>query len=219
MSRNTILSVASVTAVLKSLLDNMLVRQLAQVSLGDVMVTALSPDRIQVGAEERTQLNLYLYRITPNSGRYRSGTAGARESSAATLPLALDLHYLLSAYGERELHAEMLLGCAIECLQENQVLPQEQLRSLLASIASAHGSGGPNPILELLAASSLADEVQPLKISPEFLNTEEMSRLWSSLQAHARPSMTYQVSMVLLGGEQGVMNDAPTIDRMQGTLR
>lgn len=197
MSSNTVLAVASVTAILKGLLDNMLVRQLAHISLGDVMVTALPPDRIQVGTEERTQLNLYLYRITPNSSRYRSSISGRSEHSANQIPLTLDLHYLLSAYGERELQAEVLLGCAIQCLHENQILAQEQVHALLASIASAHGSGGPNPILELLAASSLTDEVQPLKISPEFLNTEEMLRLWSSLQAHARPSMTYQVSMVL----------------------
>lgn len=187
MSSNSVLVMASVTAVLKSLLDNELVRRFASTPVGDFTISALPPDRVKLGEEERAGLNLYLYRVTPNSGRYHNGR------------LAVDLHYLLSAYGERDLQAEVLLGSAMQCFQQSSVLTQEELRSMLTAISSTNSSGGPNPILEVLATSTLAEQLHPLKITPEFLSMEDLSRLWTSLQAHARVSMTYMVSLVLLG--------------------
>ncbi len=82
------LAIASVTAVLKSLLDNRLVEQGAPASVGDVSVTALPPDRITTGADERSQLNLFLYRVTPEF-------AGSEETSR--LWSALQARYRPSA--------------------------------------------------------------------------------------------------------------------------
>ena len=46
--------------------------------------------------------------------------------------------------------------------------------------------------------ADLADQVELCKISPRYLTTEELSRLWSALQARYRPSMAYDVSVVLI---------------------
>ena len=40
-------------------------------------------------------------------------------------PLALDLHYLLTAYGIAELQAEVLLGYGMQLLHEHPVLGRE----------------------------------------------------------------------------------------------
>ncbi len=58
------LTIAAVTAVLKDLLENSLVSDFIATSMGDVTVTALPPDRISVGADERAGLNLFLYQVT-----------------------------------------------------------------------------------------------------------------------------------------------------------
>lgn len=189
------LAIASVTAILKNLLDNELIHQATAASVGDVLVTALPPDRISTGAEERSQLNLYVYRLTPNSGSRRVGLFAAQDEPLDSSPLALDLHYLLTAYGERDFQAEILLGHAIQLLHETPVLTPAVIRTTLASV-SAHGVAF--PALAALSASTLADQVEAIKISPEFLSTEEMSKLWSSLQTRARLSVTYQVSMILI---------------------
>ena len=192
------LAIASVTAVLKNLLDNELIHQSTTMSVGDVTVSALPPDRIPTGAEERAQLNLYVYRLTPNSGRRRTGTSAWQEEPSDSPPLALDLHYLLTAYGERDFQAEILLGHAIQLLHETPILTREVVRSALASVSSGNAGGTTVAVVPALSASTLADQLEEIKISPEFLNMEEMSKLWSSLQTRSRPSVTYQVSTILI---------------------
>lgn len=60
------LSTAAVTGVIKYLLENGLVSDAIAASVGDVIVTAIPPDRITVGTDERAQLNLFLYQVTQN---------------------------------------------------------------------------------------------------------------------------------------------------------
>jgi len=189
------LAIVSVTAVLKNLLDNALIRQSATSNTGDVTVTALPPDRIALGAEERSRLNLYLYRLTPNSGRRRTSHFNAQEKQQTSPPLALDLHYLLTAYGERDFQAEIVMGYATQCLHETSILTRDIIRSALASLTKGDAS---STGLSALAASTLAEQVEEITITPEFLSMEELSKLWSSLQAHSRLCMTYLVSVVLI---------------------
>ena len=196
------LAIASVTAVLKNLLGNALVQQSAATSMGDVTITALPPDRIPTGAEERTQLNLHLFRLTPNSGWRRTGDPAEQKEQHDTLPLALDLHYLLTAYGERDFQAEVLLGHAIQCLYETPILTQEKIRSALSSMSTSNGGSA---ALTTLPASALNEQLEQVKISPEFLSMEEMSKLWSSLQTRARLSVTYQVSVILIENRHASM--------------
>jgi hypothetical protein len=201
------LAIATVSAVLKSLLDNRLAVQGVAASVGDVTVTALPPDRISVGAEERSQLNLFLYRITPNTALRRAareGAGGARDRAAgdgpdSLPPLALDLHYLLSAYGEQDLHMEILLGYAIQLLHETPVLTPERIRSALAA-SNREGAALP-PARAALSAAHLADRVERIGITPEYLSAEEGSRLWSTLQARYRPSAAFKVSPVMIAAD------------------
>lgn len=189
------LAIAAVSAVLKNLLDNALISQSASASIGDVNVTALPPDRISTGSDERAQLNLYLYRLSPNSARRRVHTPVAPGEQHTGIALALDLHYLLTVYSERDFQAEMLLGYAIQCLQATPVLSREIISAALATFKVGNASSGTQAAL---ASSSLAEQVEDIKITPEFLSMEEISKLWSSLQARARLSMTYLVSVVLI---------------------
>jgi hypothetical protein len=233
------LAIASVTAVLKSLLDNGLVQHGIAASVGDVTVTALPPDRVTTGADERSQLNLFLYRVTPNTGWRRArlalehggaaagngksaagngkSAAGQRspgsapagtdqvEEAAVVPPLALDLHYLLTAYGEQDFHAEILLGCAMKLLHQTPALTRAHVN---AALESQGGSGAPvPPVRAALAASRLGEQVEEIRITAESANTEELSRLWSALQARYRPSAAYRVSAVLLETGDRVAGD------------
>ncbi len=193
------LAVAAVSAVLKDLLDNRLAQQDIAASVGDVSVTALPPDRITVGADERSQLNLFLYRITPRANlRRMDHPSGNGATDADRPPLSLDLHYLLSAYGQQDFHGEVLLGCGIQVMYETPVLSPDLLRASLKAI-SARGGVGPQTAQ---AASQLADREDNITIVPEFLSTDETSKLWSALQARYRPSVTYRVSSVPIEPDQ-----------------
>src|SRR5687767_12379652 len=122
------LAIAAVTAVLRDLLHNGMIDHDLVTSIGDVAVTALPPDRIPIeGTDARSQLNLFLYQATPNQG-WRNVGLPSRNSNgerATNPPLALDLHYLLTAYGMKDFHADILVGYAMQLLHETPVLSRE----------------------------------------------------------------------------------------------
>ena len=191
------LGIAAVTAVLKNLLDNRLIERGLVASLGDVTVSALPPDRIAVGADEKTQLNLFLYRLTPNT-RWRTTATAATPDASRPPMLALDLHYLLTAYGEQDLQAEILLGFGMQLLHEVGSLNREQIHAALAVIAPRGSGAVISPARAALSEVKLADAVERIDVVPEFPSTEEISRLWSTLQARYRPSSAYRVSAVMI---------------------
>jgi hypothetical protein len=186
------LSIASVTSVIKSVLENGLVMHGATAVVGELAVTAMPPDRITTGADERSQLNIYLYRITPNTAWRAISSDATQPNGARAVPLSLslDLHYLLTAYGERDYHAETLLGSAMELLHQTPVFTHETIAPTLASLAERSGSG----------ASVFADvinSIDRITLSPEFLSMEDLTKLWSAFQARYRLSATYQASVLM----------------------
>jgi len=192
------LAIAAVTATLKDLLnDGLLNHDLS--SIGSFSVTALPPDRISTGQNEPNQLNLFLYQVTPNLGWRNSGLP-SRDGNGVRLnvaPLALDLHYLLTAYGAQDLNAEVLLGYSMQLLHEMPVLSRAQLRTVLGGVSPVDGTILPSPF-GTLSAIDLADQIEVIKISPVFLTTEELSKMWTAMQARYRPSMAYMASVVLI---------------------
>ena len=116
------LAIAAVTAVLKDLLNEGLINNNDLAPVGTFSVTALPPDRITTGETEDNRLNLFLYQVTPNQGWSNANLAShnAAGERIANPPLALDLHYMLTAYGQTDLNAEILLGYAMEILHETR---------------------------------------------------------------------------------------------------
>lgn len=187
------LAIAAMTSVLKSLLDNRLIQSGVTASVGEVTVTALPPDRITVGSDERSQINVFLYRVAPHT-TWRGGQAPAVARSPA---LALDLYYLITAYGARDFEAEILLGYAMQLFLATPVLTGAAIRDALA--ADLAGGGGAGLSHARFAPGLLGDEMAEISLSPEFLGGEEASRLWSALQAKYRPSAAYKVSAITIG--------------------
>lgn len=198
---STALAIASVTAVLRDLLQNGMIDHDLTASVGDVVVSALPPDRIDITeATGRSQLNLFLYQVTPNPG-WRNAGLPARNGAGervASPPLALDLHYLLIAYGARDLHAEILLGYGMQLLHETPVLSREAIRRALSPPTIVSGGASLPPDMRALFESELAEQVEQIKIVPQTLSSEEVSKLWAAFQARYRPSAAYQVSVVLI---------------------
>ena len=130
------LAIAGVTAVLQDLLNDGLINHNVSGVLGStVTVRALPPDRLEpANGTESTQLNLFLHRVTPNSGWRNQGLPsrdGSGQNRLTNPPLALDLHYLLSAYGSEDLQAEILLGYAMQLLHETPVLDRKAIATAL----------------------------------------------------------------------------------------
>lgn len=203
---STALALASVTAVLKDLLNNGLIDHNVSGQVGEsVTVSALPPDRIPTDpSNEKSQLNLFLYQVTPNAGWRNVGlpSRNGRGDRLTNPPLALDLHYLLTAYGEKELHTEILLGYGMQLLHETPVLTRDAIRRSLAPLDPLDGGALP-PTLQGLYGAGLAEQVEQIKICPMTITTEEISRLWSAFQARYRPTAAYQATVVLIESRSG----------------
>ncbi len=207
------LAIAAVTAALKDLLnDGLLNHDLS--AIGSFSVTASPPDRITTGQTEPNQLNLFLYQVTANLG-WRNTGLPARDGTGVRLSanaLALDLHYLLTAYGSQDLNAEVLLGYAMHLLHETPVLTRTQLRTVLGAPSPVDGGMLPSPF-GTLSAVDLADQIELIKITPVFLSTEDLSKMWTAMQARYRPTMAYLASVVLIESTNGGRAAPPVLRR------
>lgn len=210
------LAIAGVTAVLKDLLDGGLIdHNLASTMGSGVVVSALAPDAIELGNDTTRRLNLFLHQATPNIGWRNVGypsrnAAGERISNP---PLALDLHYLLTAYGTLDLEAEVLLGYAMQILHETPVLARAAIRTAL-NPPSPPVTGSMLPaIYQALQASELADQIEQIKITPSVMNTEELSKLWTAINSHYRPTAPYQVTVVLIESRKSARMPLPVLTR------
>jgi hypothetical protein len=212
---STALGVASVSFVIVDLLNNGLIDRDISSAVGDVVVTALAPDQVEAQTTARSQLNLFLYNVTQNEA-WRNMNYPSRDYRGERIdnpPLALNLHYLLTAYGVEQYHAEILLGYGMQLLHENPVLPRDAIRQSLAA-PSQVTSGGNLPAAMLnLFNSELADQVEMIKIWPQMLTTEEISRLWTAFQAKYRPTAAFQCSVVLISSQQTVKQALPVAVR------
>jgi len=210
------LAIAGVTAVLRDRLNDGLVNHNVTGMLGStITVSVLPPDRVvPSGGTESSQLNLFLYQVTPNTGWRNTGLPSHDSSGRQRLtnpPLALDLHYLISTYSAGDLHAEILLGYAMQLMHEFPVITRETIRTALNPSPDV-GLDLP-PALRALADCGLADQLELLRITPQFLNTEEMSKLWTATQANYRPTAAYQISVVLIEATRPTRPTLPVLTR------
>jgi hypothetical protein len=198
----TAAAIAAVTAVLKDLLSNGLIDRDVVGAVGDVTVTAQAPDRIDPSADS-SQLNLFLYLVSRNQGWANVGypSRDANGDLISAPPLALDLHYLLTAYGAKDLHAELLLGYAMQLLHEMPVLTRPAIRNALSPSLLVENGDVPASLRDLFR-SGLADQVEQVKICQTFLSTDEMFKLWMAFSAPYRPTAAYHVSVVLIESER-----------------
>ena len=211
------LGLAGVSAVLADLLNNGVVDHDLAAMIGTVKVSAKPPDRVVPGnGADPNQLNLFLYHVAPNSG-WRNNGLPSRDAAGNRLknpPLALDLFYLLTAYGEKDFNAEILLGYAMHLLHETPVLTREAIRKALRG-PSAPVTGEILPTdFKTLVATDLAEQVEQIKIIPQSMSTEEMSKLWTALQTSYRPTAAYQVSLVLIEARRPTKQTLPVRERM-----
>jgi hypothetical protein len=192
------LAIAGTSAVLQNLLNGVL----SGAGLGNVTVTAVAPDIVQSlqGSSPTLRVNLFLHQVTPNAAWRNVDLpflAADGKSRLRNQPLALDLHYLLTAYGTHNFEAEALLGHAVLALHQAPVLARGDIQNALNALnpAPANDNSGLDDVLNF---TGLADQVEMLKVTPATLGREEIAWLWTALKADYRPTFPFQVTVVLI---------------------
>ncbi|MEU1372435.1 DUF4255 domain-containing protein [Streptomyces triculaminicus] len=190
------LAIATVTEALRLLVANSVALDVPFA----VDVAAIKPP---AQPPAQPTITVFLYQVTPNGSLRNSDTPtrasdGTLRTRAAA---ALDLHYLISFYGdERELVAQRLLGSVVRTLHETPNLPKE----LIDDAAAA----------PFLVGSDLAAGPQKVRFTPSQMDVDDASKLWSMLfQTPYALSLTYQGTAVLIEGRQEPVAGKPVLRR------
>ncbi len=206
---STALAIAGVSAVLQSILTGL--KSELSTTLGVAPdITALAPEDVAQTKDAKPCLNLFLYQVTPNAA-WRNVNYASRDGGGnriANPPLALDLHYLLTAYGSADLQAEVLLGHGMQMLHETPVLARDWIRGILnPAVPPAL------PVYQALQTVGLADQIEQIKVTLGAMNTEELSKLWTALQSQYRPTATYIATVVLIEAKRAAHSALPVLSR------
>ncbi len=195
------LAIAAVTSCLRNLLASALA---GDADLSDTMVTAQPLDKARDPAATANQLNLFLYLISPNAAWRNQDMPGrVRPGEVASPPLALNLFYLVSAYGRdndvQQPFSQLLLGQAMRALYDHPLLGHDE-------IAAA------------LPGNDLGDQPERVRITLQPLSIEEISKLWAGFQMQYRLSVAYEVAVVLIDSLDAIRAGPPVLARgPQGT--
>lgn len=196
------LAIATVTAAFSEIIRTAAL-SVQPVLSGGVEVLSERPSTTD-SDDPRPQVRLFLYQVTPNAALRnndlptRTGKGNLIRRSIA----ALDLHYLLSFYGDdTDFEPQIMLGAVIRDIHAKPVLPRQLIRDVV-------GTGRP------LGNSNLADAIEQIKFTPLPLSLEELSKLWSVFfQAPYALSVAYQATVVLIDGEESPSPALPVLTR------
>jgi Pvc16 N-terminal domain/IPT/TIG domain len=181
------LAITAVTAALSQMLQKHL---LEDPDLAGVNVTSERPSKANTGSGRR--LNLFLYHVSPNPALRNADLPFRAANGRLTRQpvVALSLNYLVTAFGksDEEFDAQHVLARAMSILHDNGVLTRERIRAALGAYTS----------FPELQKSDLADQVEPVKLTPLAMTQEDSYRLWSTFQTPYRLSVGYEASLVLV---------------------
>ncbi|HEV7858537.1 MAG TPA: DUF4255 domain-containing protein [Pyrinomonadaceae bacterium] len=190
------LAIAAVTATLRQLLDKGI-----NSIINGVFVTTQPPDV----ADSKTNLvNIFLYQTMINPAwRNQDMPRQTKPNETGLPPLPLNLYYLITAYSNSddspEPFSHRILGQAMSILHDNPVLSSEEIKAALP----------PND----LKLYDLYDQIEHVRITPQPLTLDEMSKLWTMFQTKYRISTAYQVSVVLIESNRASRSPLPVLKR------
>lgn len=158
---------------------------------------------------ENPRLNIYLYRVTENGYLQNQEIPGRGTRGAfGRPPLSLNLHYLITAYGNRALpqdatafddsDAQVLLGNAMRVLHDFPVVT--------AALATVRPPSGTQ-----ILHDSLRDEFDRLKTTLEPMTLEDLTKVWTALSLRMRLGAAYVVNVIQIESRR-----SPTFPRPVG---
>jgi hypothetical protein len=184
-------AIAAVTATLRSLLDKRL----------GVKVTARPPDRVRLN-NGTTQINLFLYQTAYNGALSNMPLPQLlKPGETGTPPLALNLYYLITAYGpddeNEDLTSHQLLGQAMSLMYDHPLL----------------GAGEIQDATGFMLDSNLHQQVERIRITHLPMTVDELTKLWTTFQTNFRISAAYEVAVVLIESTRAAKTPLPVLAR------
>jgi hypothetical protein len=193
---SNVLAIAATTRTLR----NLLLAQMPALDaeLSDLEVTLQPPDVARKGIS-KAQLNLFLYQVVANAAWRNLDLPGqVRAGETAPPPLALNLHYVITAWGRGE--------------NDNDAISH---RVLAAAMSTLHDRGvlDGNDIRNALADNDLANQIERVRVTPLPQSVDELSRLWTAFQTNYRTSAAYEAAVVLIDSQAAARAPLPVLRR------
>jgi len=191
------LAIAAVTATLRELIKRGVRDFLPN---PDENVTTKPLDQARTGNATPDRINIFLYQTVPNAAwRNMDMPRQVRPGETGQPPLALNLHYLITAYGQgdEETKSHRWLGRAMSVLHDHPLLGAQEIRDALPD------------------NSELQAQIERVRITPQSLSLEDMSKLWTTFQTQYRISAAYQVEVVLIESTRAARAPLPVLSRGQ----
>ncbi|MFQ5927043.1 MAG: DUF4255 domain-containing protein [Terriglobia bacterium] len=189
------LAIATVTATLRNLL-----MQGVTADLPGTSVTTSPLDKARDGNDNGNQINLFLYQTVFNAAwRNMDMPRQVKPGETGQPPLPLTLYYLITAYGQNDddTLSHRLLGRTMNILHDHPVLGAAEIEAALPG-------------------NDLHEQVERVRITPEPLSLDDMSKLWNAFQTQYRISAAYQVSVVLIESSRLARTPLPVLTRGPG---
>lgn len=199
---STELAVTAVTQTLRHLLEEGILHKWgADVLSGDLTkeryIETLPPHEVRKRHTSANVVNLFLYRTNVNAGwRNLSLPVQGKPGEGEAPPLALDLEYLISAYGEddREEVSHFFLGQAMRILHDVGLLPRQKF-------------------FDVLKKARVHNQIDRITVTPRQLSIDDISKLWTVFQTHYRVSAAYLVTVVLIDSQIARPSALPVLKR------
>jgi hypothetical protein len=201
---STALAIATVTRTLRNLLNNITSVDFSGLPVDTrptamIEVTTLPLDRVRGtdGDASGNQVNLFLYHAEISSTwRNMDLPRQVKPGETGRPPLALNLYYMLTAYGQQdsELIAHALLGTAMRILHDHPVLSRAELKSALPQ-------------------GEVDAQFENVRLTPQPVSLDEVSKLWTGFQSEYRLSAAYQVAVVLIESLRSSVSPLPVLQR------
>lgn len=192
---STPLAIATITAALRNLIQPVLEDEDASAK-----VTTVPPDKANEAQGETdggNRINLFLYQTEINETfRNMDLPDQVKPGERGYSPLALNLYYLITAYNKKhdDIEAHKLLGIAMGTLHDYPFL-------------------SPNLLKNALPEANVHNQLERVRVTPQPLSSEDMSKLWTTFQTQYRISAAYQVSAVLIDSTRQVEASLPVLRR------
>jgi hypothetical protein len=200
------LSIATVTACLQSILEGAFFTD-ARDPHSNTQVTALAPNATGIPVKGA---NIFLYQVTPNAA-FRNTDLPTRNGDGLTVTrprTALDLHYIITFYGDDSaFESQRLLGIAARTFHAQPTMSRDLITRTLTRFIAREP-----PKFTFLAQSDLVDAPELVRLTPGALTLDELARVWSIFSFQTKqftPSLVYQASVVLIDKDEIVRQSLP----------
>ena len=193
---SNVLAIAATTRTLRNLLLAQM--PVLDTELSDLEVTLQPPDVARKGIS-KAQLNLFLYQVVANAAWRNLDMPGqVRPGDSAPPPLALNLHYVITAWGRGDSDSDAISH-----------------RVLAAAMSTLHDRGvlDGNDIRNALPDNDLANQIERVRITPLPQSVDELSKLWTAFQTNYRTSAAYEAAVVLIDSQAAIRAPLPVLRR------